>query len=102
MVKLFLPITMMCILDATYYTQECVPARTYLLNHDHLSPLILQSLFLRMQNPTEEEEEECMVQRGREEKRKKRDKRRGSEAKGGEVQRREEEKKNQNGCRIQN
>ena len=46
--KLFLPITMMCILDATYYTQECVPARTYLLNHDHLSPLILQSLFLRM------------------------------------------------------
>ena len=104
--KLFLPITMMCILDASYYKQECVPARTYLLNHDHLSPLILQSLFLRMQNPTEEEEE-YMVQRGREEKRreekrKKRDKRRGRKAKGGKVQRREEEKKNQNGCRIQN
>ena len=30
------------------HTQEYVPARTYLLNHDHLPPLILQSLFLRM------------------------------------------------------
>ena len=71
--QLFLPMTMMCILDATYYTQECVPARTYLLNHDHLSPLILQSLFLRMQNPAEEEEEECMVQREREREEKRRE-----------------------------